>query len=260
MKEVPYNISVALIKICQLNNYAPLEIEKYYQSILPSFHLLRRTDGTKYQSYSIKTVRAAMLSSRLFDRTEDGLYELNIPNALEQLKIIQNKYIMTKNNLEEKEKLKKEKTPKSPKKEVKKYKKIKPKNDEKDLIESISKKKYLGKKKKLGLKMRNLYRMKTQKYIKAYELFNNLIKISSDNKNLISNLNFDEELVTDESALSQENPNFNKVIGILSAFKFFKPFLEKHFNSLKIHDNVVTKLAELSSEVRYIDALYRSEE
>ena len=39
-KAVPYNLQVALIKLCQINNYTPMEIEKYYEQIAPTFHLL----------------------------------------------------------------------------------------------------------------------------------------------------------------------------------------------------------------------------
>ena len=64
LKAVPYSLCVALIKISQINDYQPLELEKYYQNIVPTFHLLRRTDGSKYQSQSIKTVRSAMVSNK----------------------------------------------------------------------------------------------------------------------------------------------------------------------------------------------------
>ena len=46
LKEVPYSLSVALIKVSEIQNYIPLPLEKYYNNILPAFHLLRRNDGS----------------------------------------------------------------------------------------------------------------------------------------------------------------------------------------------------------------------
>jgi hypothetical protein len=91
LKEVPYNLSVACIKICQVNGYVPLPVEKYYEHILPTFHLLRRTDGSRYQTTSIKTVRSAMTSEKIFERTDDGLYAINIKRAINFLRNLQKK-------------------------------------------------------------------------------------------------------------------------------------------------------------------------
>jgi len=91
LKEVPYNLSVACIKICQVNGYIPLPVEKYYEHILPTFHLLRRTDGSKYQTTSIKTVRSAMTSEKIFERNDDGLYAINIKRAIAFLRNLQKK-------------------------------------------------------------------------------------------------------------------------------------------------------------------------
>jgi len=75
---IPYSLPVALIKICQINNYTPLSAEKYYEYILPMLHLLRRTDGTKYTSINLNVIRSVMLENKLFYRNDKGLYELNI--------------------------------------------------------------------------------------------------------------------------------------------------------------------------------------
>ena len=91
LKEVPYNLSVACIKLCQVNGFVPLPLEKYYEHILPTFHLLRRTDGSKYQTTSIKTVRSAMTSEKIFERNDDGLYVLNIKVATNFLRNLQKK-------------------------------------------------------------------------------------------------------------------------------------------------------------------------
>ena len=226
--------------MCQINNYAPLELEKYYQSILPTFHLLRRTDGSKYQSNSIKTVRSAMLSNKLFYKNEDGLYVLNIQNAINLIKEIQKKKLLGENDLINTDFKDKEEN----------YKKSK--NDYKKMI---------GKKRKLKvIKDKGENKKKVQKYEKAFELFNNLLKISSNDQNLFSKLNFDVEYMVESSDLNEENPNTNKIIGMLTVFKFFKPFLEKSFNSYKIQEKIIQKIAELNSEVNYIEALQRADE
>ena len=100
IKTVPYNLSVALIKITQLNNYAPLTLEKYYANILPTFDLLRRTDGSKYKSQSITTVRSAMVSNKLYTKNSEGLYEINLNNAIKHLKMIKQKKSVNENDFD----------------------------------------------------------------------------------------------------------------------------------------------------------------
>ena len=63
IQAVPYNLGVALIKVSQLNQYTPLSLEKYYECVKPTFHLLRRADGTKYTTNSMNTMRSAMFST-----------------------------------------------------------------------------------------------------------------------------------------------------------------------------------------------------
>jgi valyl-tRNA synthetase len=91
IKSVPYNLCVALIKISQLHNYEPLDIETLYQKVLPAFSLLRRNDGTKYTSQSVQTVRSAMVSNKLYTRNGNGKYVLNIQQAIKILRNIKNK-------------------------------------------------------------------------------------------------------------------------------------------------------------------------
>ena len=89
IETVPYNLHVVLIKVAKLNQYTPLSIEKYYELVKPTFHLLRRSDGSKYSSSSLNTLRAGMFSSKLFFKNADGLFMLNLRNALNQLKLYQ---------------------------------------------------------------------------------------------------------------------------------------------------------------------------
>ena len=89
IERVPYNLFVVLIKVAKLNQYTPLSIEKYYDFIKPTFHILRKSDGTKYTSSSMNTLRAVMFSTKLFFRNIDGLFMLNLRNSLNQLKLLQ---------------------------------------------------------------------------------------------------------------------------------------------------------------------------
>ena len=76
VKRSPQNISTCLIKISINNNYKPLNIEKFYENIFTEIDSLRRTDGSKYKSKSIKTVRSAIVSNKLFSQQENNSYIL----------------------------------------------------------------------------------------------------------------------------------------------------------------------------------------
>ena len=119
IETVPYNLGVVLIKVSLLNQYTPLPIEKYYDFILPTFHLLRRPDGTKYTSRSMNTLRAGMFSTRLFFKNDDGLFMLNLRNALTHLKLLQKRKLITDT---ESKKVKIESTEKEEKQENKEEK------------------------------------------------------------------------------------------------------------------------------------------
>jgi hypothetical protein len=240
-----------LIKICQINNYQPLELEAYYQNILPTFHLLRRTDGSKYTTQSLKTVRSAMLSNRLFSKNEDGKYELNIENAFNYLKMIQKKKMITEKenlnyaaNQEAKLKKKEKKEKKISKKKLKELEK-----EQKLLLKAKQKKE-----KNLNGKLE-----KIKKYEQAYSLLKNLLSISSNDENLYSKLIFDAGDIDDNMELNDKNPNINKIIGMLTVFKFFKPFLEKSFNSIKIQEKIVEKMTEINSQVNSMDSIFQVE-
>jgi hypothetical protein len=89
IETVPYNWHVLLIKVAKLNQYTPLSIEKYYDFIKPTFHILRKSDGTKYSSSSMNTLRAVIFSTKLFFRDINRLFMLNVRNSLNQLKLLQ---------------------------------------------------------------------------------------------------------------------------------------------------------------------------
>ena len=107
IETVPYNLHVVLIKVAKLNQYTPLSIEKYYELIKPTSHLLTKSDGTKYTSFSMNTLRIGMFTTKLFFRNSDGLFMLNLRNALNQLKLLQKKKVLKKQTepTEKKEKL-----------------------------------------------------------------------------------------------------------------------------------------------------------
>jgi len=89
-----------LIKINQINEYAPMDFDAIYSKILPAFPLLRRTDGSRYTTHSMNTVRSAMFSNKLFYKNKDGLYVLNVTNAIKIIKLIKGKKIAMKEDEE----------------------------------------------------------------------------------------------------------------------------------------------------------------
>ena len=90
------SLSFALIKLSINNNFLPLSIETYYEKISPDVELLRRKDGSKYLKNSMYTVKSALVSNKLFEKKENKLYGLNIPETLKYIKKLNlNK---TKNN------------------------------------------------------------------------------------------------------------------------------------------------------------------
>jgi len=264
IQTVPYSLAVALIKMCQINKYAPLEIEKYYEHILPTFHLLRRTDGSKYQSNSIKTVRSAMLSSKLFHKNDDGLYVLNLKNAINHIKQMQKKRVApdknSTNNTPTPEDSNKENVVVNSDVELSKINNEF--NDYTSRIDNNKPKKkykkdyYLGKKRKIkGIMKDPEYKATVKKYATGYELFNSLLKISSNDKYVSPQLNYDFESINNMDLNSNGN---EKIVGMLTVFRFFKPFLEKSINSFRVHEKMIQKLSELNNEVNYIKAIHNS--
>ena len=192
-----------------------------------------------------------MLSNRLFSKSEDGKYELNIENAFNYLKMIQKKKMITEKenlnyaaNQEAKLKKKEKKEKKISKKKLKELEK-----EQKLLLKAKQKKE-----KNLNGKLE-----KIKKYEQAYSLLKNLLSISSNDENLYSKLIFDAGDIDDNMELNDKNPNINKIIGMLTVFKFFKPFLEKSFNSIKIQEKIVEKMTEINSQVNSMDSIFQVE-
>jgi len=114
-----------------------------------------------------------------------------------------------------------------------------------------------NKKNKKGQKIRKP--ISYGKYGRAYSLFNNLLKISEEKENIYPKLNLDldsfDVLYLDDD---YDICNNNKVIGMLTAFKFFRPFLEKNFNSCKVQKKVIEKLSDLTNDVGRMNNLIKS--
>jgi len=256
---VPYSLPVALIKLTIINNYEPLEIEKYYEKILPAFHLLRRSDGSRYQTASLSTVRSAMVTNKLFTKNIDGLYVLNIPSALKIIKLIKNKKRAgegePKNTSVEKApkpKSGKENSDSNMNTLVNIYKGLKANNNNND-TEGMT-----GKKRKLRKIKKNKEGNKKglEKFEKTFTLLKTLLKVSASDKDLYSQINFDFSELKD-SALGEQKINLDKIAGMLTIFKFYKPFLERCFNSIHIQENMMSKMSDLSSDMYQMDSLFK---
>jgi len=176
--------------------YFPLEIEKYYELISPTFHLLRRTDGSKYSSNSIKTVRAAMLSEELFYKNDEGLYELNIPNAIKHVTAMKIK--KERDDIILNERLNRKKA----KRELK----------EKARFQRMLKKKKKIIKEELAAKEKKEKKVNSYgKFGNAYKLFNNLLKLTEENQTINSQINLDVNTFS-VLQLEEDNHESNKVL------------------------------------------------
>ena len=248
---VAYSLPVALIKICILNKYIPLEIEKYYDLVQPVLPMLKKTNGAKYTTNNIKTIRSAMLSDQLFSKNDDGLYELNIRNAIEHIRLMQKRKQIDEQMINERKF----------NKENKKFEKEERRREIKNKIniqQFLNKKREdedNNKKNKKGKKFRKP--ISYGKYGNAYNLFNNLLKIIEENQNIYTNLNLD--LDSFNALYLDEDSQYNhKVIGMLTAFKFFRPFLEKNFNCFKVQKNVIEKVSDLANEIGRMKNIIKS--
>jgi hypothetical protein len=267
IKSVPYNLCVALIKISQLHNYEPLDIDTLYQKVLPAFSLLRRNDGTKYTSQSVQTVRSAMVSNKLYTRNGNGKYTLNIQQAIKILRNIKNKKSVNTNQQL---------------KQVTYDDKSKVRENIENIDNNTSsfmnydnpassfmnsgftgalnlgggskKKSKKVKKGKEGVKQR------IEKFEKTFLVLKNLLKVSSNDKLLYSQLNFDFAGMADPMRMGENKLNVDKIVGMLCVFKFFRPFIERCFNSLQCQENIMEKIMEINSEVNYMDSIFKFEE
>ena len=257
---VPYSLSIALIKVTILNNYEPLEIEKYYEKIKPAFHLLRRSDGSKYTTTSLLTVRSAMVSNRLYFKNKEGLYVLDVPNAIKVIKLLKKKKNPGEgdsNDLESEQVTK----PKSRKENpdtntnigdiVSIYKGLRANINEEATM--TAKKRKLRKIKKTS----EVSKKGIEKFEKAFNLLKNLLRVTANDKNLYSQLNFDFSEMKDSALGEGDKLNVDKIIGMLKVFKFFKPFLERCFNSIELQENIMCKISELNSEIYHMDSLFK---
>lgn len=279
IKTVPHSLSVALIKITQLNNYAPLPLEKYYTNILPAFDLLRRTDGSKYKIHTKTTVRSAMVSNKLYSRNSEGLYELNINNAIKHLQMIKQKKTIDEidydnsalDNNNDNDNVynpsyekKREKDKNYERMEINQYNDDLNNMENKPRTKTRAKMDPIEKKKRKLLKItktrRETVKNKIEKYVKTFELLKKLLKISDNDSYLRTQINIDFSEIGDGTNLNDKQINIDKIIGMLTVFKFFRSFLEKCFNAIRIHDSLRNKICELNSESNYIEAIFRSEE
>ena len=251
---VPYSLSIALIKVTILNNYEPLEIEKYYEKIKPAFHLLRRSDGSKYTTTSLLTVRSAMVSNRLYFKNKEGLYVLDVPNAIKVIKLLKKKKNPGEgdsNDVESEQVTK----PKSRKENpdtntnigdiVSIYKGLRANINEEATM--------TGKKRKLRKikKTTEVSKKGIEKFEKAFNLLKNLLRVTSNDRSLYAQLNFDFSEMKDSALGEGDKLNVDKIIGMLKVFKFFKPFLERCFNSIELQENIMCKISELNSEIYF---------
>ena len=74
---------------------------------------------------------------------------------------------------------------------------------------------------------------------------------------LFSQLNIDLTNINDLSKLNENKLNADKMIGILCVFKYFKPFLERTLNSMHCQENILTKMADLASDIHSMENIYK---
>ena len=87
-----------------------------------------------------------------------------------------------------------------------------------------------------------------------------MLEISQNDTFLNSQLILNFSDIGDISNLNDKQINIDKIIGMLTVFKFFKAFLEKCFNAIRIQENLKDKICELNSEANYIETIFKSEE
>ena len=221
LKKSPQNISTCLIKISIKHNYKPLNIEKFYENIYTELDTLRRTDGSKYKSKSIKTVRSAIVSNKLFSPQNNNLYILNIKECIKYLKTIQDKNKL--NN-------------KKPNKYTNKKFKTSEIND---------KNIFLGKKRNNS---NDIYEQ-IEKYKHVYELMDNMLDMYSKDKELNKKIKiYFSKCNNYKDIIENYKNNENIIEGILSMFNYFKPFLKNHLISvdrINYLNNLNSKIDEI---------------
>ena len=194
LKKSPNTIQVALLKITQKNKYKPLTIEQFCEFILPEIDFLQRADGTKYVK-SIKTIRSAVTSNKLYTKNKNGLYILNVKEAIKYLKRIQN--IPIKN-------------------------KIKKNNN--DIV-------LLGKK----TKNKNCINKKLTTFRKVYEILDNLLEIYMKDNELKKNIKiYFNKCNSFKDIIEKYHNNEDIIIGMLITFKYFRLLIKKFASSFPL--------------------------
>ena len=228
LKKAPLNISTCLIKIFINNNYKPLTVDQFYENIFSEIDSLRRTNGSKYKSKSIKVVRSAIVSNKLFSPLKNNLYNLNMKECIKYLQLIQ---LKNKSNNKRQNKL-----------NNKNFKIDSEINEENN---------FLGKKRINS----NDISEQSDKYKHVYELMKKVLTIYSKDKELNRKIKIHFSKCNNYKEVIEKYKNNENIIeGILSMFNFFKPFLKNHLFSVDkfnyLH-NVNTKIDELKEELNY---------
>ena len=226
LKNSPLNLSTCLIKISQKNNYKPLNIDKYYENAYFEIESLRRTNGSKYKSKSISTIRSAIVSNKLFIKNKNDSYSLNIKECIKYLKLIQNSFDNKKKN-----------------KSINKKEKISFDNNNNN---------FLGKKRK------NIYDISSNqidKYKYVYGLMDNVLNMYLNDKELKKNIKIYFSKCNNYKEIIENYKNNDNIIeGILSMFKYFKPFLKNilfSVNQLNYLNNLNSKIESFKEELKF---------
>ena len=227
LKKSPLNLSVYLMKISLKNNYTPLSIEKFYESVFSEMDNLRRTDGSRYRTKSISTVRSAIVSNKLFSENKKGLYSLNIKECIKYLKLIINSYEKNNSNNKKQNKL-----------TNKKFKINYDSNNNDNNQHNL-----LGKKRK---NVNDITDIQIEKYRHVYELMENTLEMYSKDKDLNKKIKIHFPKCNNYKEIIEKYKNNDNIIeGILSMYKYFKPFLKNRLFSI----NEVNYLNNLNSKI-----------
>ena len=235
LNKSPLNISTCLMKICQNNNYKPLSIGKYYESIFTEMDSLKRTNGSKYKSKSIKAVRSAIVSNNLFIKNKDNLYSLNIKECIKYLKLLQN-------SLEKNKSSNKMKNKSSNKKYKNNYNINNSDNNNVNF--------FLGKKRNNSDDNEN----QIEKYRHVYELMEKTLEMYSKDKELNKKIKIHFPKCNNYKDIMEKYNNNESIIeGMLSMFNYFKPFLKNKLfslNEMNYLNNLNSMIDEFKEELK----------
>ena len=224
INQSPLNLSVALMKICQQNNYKPLSIENYYQKIFPQMDKIKRTNGLQYKSKSITTIKSAIISNNLFCKNQKNknLYKLNIKECIKYLKSINKKKTDNKiiNNSDDTE------------------------------ISKVNNKDFLRKKRKNSYDFSN---NKIKRYKHVYELMENMLETFNKDKGLNKKVKIYFNKCNNYNDIINKYKNNKDILeGMLSMFNYFKPFLKNclfNMDGFTYLNNLNSKIKELKDDL-----------